>query len=307
VRVSGAKLMTMREAVARFIPDGASVCMGTALEALLPFAAGHELIRQRRRDLTLIGPISDMLFDQLVGAGCVRRIVAAWVGNVSAGLGHNYRRAVEHGIPRAIEVEDHSNLTMAFALQAGALGTPYLPIRSLLGTGLVESNRTFKTGADPWTGAPLILVPALVPDVAVLHVQRADAEGRAHVWGTLGVTRQAALAARRIVLVAEEILPRERILSDPGLVLAPETKVAAVVHEPYGAFPSPVQGYYRRHHESFTRYHDETRTADGTRAWLDRVVHGVDDWPGFLARVGPDVLTPLRTTSLPSVPLDYGA
>ena len=300
--------MTMREAVARFIPDGASVCMGTALEAAIPFAAGHELIRQRRRDLTLIGPISDMLFDQLVGAGCVRRIIAAWVGNVSAGLGHNYRRAVEKGVPAAIEVEDHSNLTLAFGLQAGALGVPYLPTRSLLGSGLAESNPTFKAGTDPWSGAPLLLVPALVPDVAVLHVQRADEDGRAHFWGTLGVTRPAALAARRVIIVAEEIRSRNRILSDPGLVLTPETKVAAVVHEPFGAYPSPVQGCYRRHHDFFGRFHEESRTVEGNRAWLDRFIHSVDDWQGFLGVVGADVLDTIRITRpLPSDPLDYGA
>jgi glutaconate CoA-transferase, subunit A len=306
--VAEGKLMTMREAVARFIPDGASVCMGTALEAAIPFAAGHELIRQRRRDLTLIGPISDMLFDQLVGAGCVRRIIAAWVGNVSAGLGHNYRRAVEKAVPGPVEVQDHSNLTLAFALQAGALGVPYLPARSLLGTGLAESNPTFKAGTDPWSGVPLLLVPALVPDVAVLHVQRADEDGRAHFWGTLGVTRPAALAARRVIIVAEEIRPRSRILSDPGLVLTPEIKVAAVVREPFGAYPSPLQGCYRRHHDFFGRFHEESRTVEGNRAWLDRFIHGVDDWPGFLAVVGPDVLETIRITRpLPSDPLDYGA
>src|SRR5262249_37583091 len=298
----------MHEAVARFVPDGASVCMNTALEALIPFAAGHEIIRQRRRDLTLIGPISDMLFDQLVGAGCVRRIVAAWVGNVSAGLGHNYRRAVERGTPAPLEVEDHSNLTMAFALEAAALGVPYLPARSILGTGLLESNPTFRTGADPWSGAPLVLVPALAPDVAILHVQRADEQGAAHVWGTLGVTRPAALAARRVIVVAEDIRPREEILSDPGLVLAPEMKIAAVVHQPFGAFPSPVQGHYRRHHEFFGRDHDESRTVDGPRAWLERWVFGVDDWRGFLDRVGRDVLDALRVTPAPcSAPIDYGA
>ena len=300
--------MRMQEAVARFIPDGASVCMGTALEAAIPFAAGHELIRQGRRDLTLIGPISDMLFDQLVGAGCVRRIIAAWVGNVSAGLGHNYRRAVEKGVPAPVEVEDHSNLTLAFALQAGALGVPYLPTRSLLGTGLAESNPTFKAGTDPWSGAPLLLVPALVPDVAVLHVQRADEDGRAHFWGTLGVTRPAALAARRVIIVAEEIRPRNRILSDPGLVLTPEIKVAAVVHEPFGAYPSPVQGCYRRHHDFFGRFHGESRTVEGNRAWLDRFIHGVDDWQGFLGVVGTDVLDTIRIARpLYSDPLDYGA
>lgn len=298
----------MREAVARFVPDGASVCLNTAIEALIPFAAGHELIRQRRRDLTLIGPISDMLFDQLVGAGCVSRVIAAWVGNVSAGLGHNYRRAVEHAVPAPIEVQDHSNFTMALALQAGALGAPYLPTRALLGSDILRSNPTFKESTDPWSGAPLVLVPALVPDVAVLHVQRADEDGRAHVWGTFGVTRQAALAARQAIIVAEEIWPRERMLSDPGLVLVPEIKVAAVVHEPFGAFPSPVQGCYRRHHDFFKRYHDETRTVDGNQRWLDQWVFGVDDWKGFLDRVGSEVLEQIRIRQhLFSEPLDYGA
>ncbi len=302
------KVMTMREAIARFVPDGTSICLNTALEALIPFAAGHELIRQRRRDLTLIGPISDMLFDQLIGAGCVRRIIAAWVGNVSAGLGHNYRRAAEKGVPVPIEVEDHSNLTMAFALQAGALGIPYLPVRSLLGTGLLDSNPTFKRSTDPWSGDPLLLVPALVPDVAILHVQRADEDGRAHVWGTLGVTRPAALAARRVILVTEEIVPREHILSDPNLVLTPEIKVVAVVDQPLGAFPSPVQGYYARHHDSFHRFHEESRTVEGFHRWLEHWVLGVPDWEGFLARLGHPIVESVRIRHpLLSKPLDYGA
>ena len=298
----------MRDAVARFVPDGASVCMGVALEALIPFAAGHELIRQRRRDLTLIGPISDILFDQLIGAGCVRRVIAAWVGNVSAGLGYNYRRAVEQRIPAPIEVQDHSNLTIAFALQAAALGAPYLPTRSLLGTDLPRANPTFKEAADPWSGAPLLLVPAIAPDVAILHVQRADEEGHAHVWGTLGVTRPAALAARQVILVAEEIRPREHILSDPGLVLTPALKVAAVVHQPFGAFPSPVQGHYRRHHDFYHRFHEESRTVEGFARWLAHWVHEVPDWPGFLSRLDAGVLDGLRVTRpLLSAPLDYGA
>ena len=298
----------MHEAVARFVPDGASVCMGTALEALIPFAAGHEIMRQRRRGLTLVGPISDMLFDQLVAAGCVRRIQAAWVGNVSAGLGHNYRRAVERGIPHRIEVEDHSNLTIAAALQAGAMGAPYVPTRSLLGTGLLQSNPTFKEARDPFSGDPIVLIPALMPDVAILHVQRADADGHAHCWGTLGVTREAALAAKRVILVAEELLPRERLLSDPGLILVPTLKVAAVVHEPFGAYPSPVQGCYRRAHDFYHRYHEDSRTEGGMRAWLDRWVYGVKDWPGFLDLLGHGARAAVRITSPRlSEPLDYGA
>jgi glutaconate CoA-transferase subunit A len=298
----------MHEAVARFVPDGASVCMGTALEALIPFAAGHELIRQRRRDLTLVGPISDILFDQLIAGSCVRRIQAAWVGNVSAGLGHNYRRAVERGVPHPVEVEDHSNLTIAAALQAGAMGAPYLPTRSLLGTGLLDSNPSFKQARDPFSGDPVVLIPALTPDVAILHVQRSDPEGHAHCWGTLGVTRQAALAAKRVIIVAEEIRPRELILSDPGLVLAPAFKVAAVVHEPFGAYPSPVQGCYRRGHDFFHRYHEESRSEEGTRAWLDRWVYGVANWKGFLGVLGEEVLRNVRITAPRlSEPLDYGA
>src|SRR5919106_2080062 len=169
------KLTTMSDAISRFVPAGSSVCMGTALEAAIPFAAGHEIIRQRVPDLTLIGPISDALFDQLIGAGCVARFVGAWVGNVSSGLGHNYRRAAEKGIPRPIAVEDHSNFTIALALLAATLGAPYIPTRSLLGTSFLDSNVGLRRATDPWSGDPVVLVPAIVPDVTIVHVQRADA------------------------------------------------------------------------------------------------------------------------------------
>ena len=302
------KLVSLREAITRFVPDGSSVCMGTALEAAIPYAAGHELIRQGRRGLTLVGPISDILFDQLVGAGCVSRIVAAWVGNVSEGLGHNYRRACEQGIPAPLAVEDHSNLSLAMALLAGSTGAPYIPTRSLLGTGLLESNPSFRTAADPWSGAPVVLIPALTPDVAILHVQRADAEGHAHAWGTLGVTREAALAARRVIVVAEEIRTTDEILGDPNLVLAPPGKIAAIVHEPFGAYPSPLQGFYARDHDFFARYHAETRTVEGMGAWLAHWVLEPGDWKAFLARVGAARLEALRPTApRPALPVDLGA
>ena len=301
------KLMSMKEGIARFVPDGASVCMGTALEALIPFAAGHELIRQGKRDLTLVCPISDMLFDQVIGAGCARRVIGAWVGNVTAGLGYNYRRAIEHGIPHTLEVEDHSNFTISLALLAGSLGAPYIPTHSLLGTSLLESNPTFKRGTDPWSGDPVVLVPALNPDLAILHVQRSDAEGNSHCWGALGITREAAFAAKGVILVAEEIWPTERILADPNLVLVPSLKTLAVVHEPWGALPSPVQGFYGRDHDFYTRYHEESKTPEGFRAWLEKWVLGVDDWKGFLELLGPAALERLKAKRrLLSEPLDYG-
>jgi len=309
------KLCSMRDAVARFVPDGASVVLGTALESLIPFAAGHELIRQRRRDLTLVGPISDTLFDQLIGAGCVARVVAAWVGNVSAGLGHNYRRAAEHGVPRSLEVVDHSNYTLALALLAGAHGVPYLPTRSVLGSDLPNSNPTLRVVRDqsqetPDTrtlGEPLVLVPALQPDVAILQVQRADADGNAHAWGNLGVTREAGMASQRVILVAEEIVPRDVILSDPNRVLLPGFRVDAVVHEPFAAHPSPVQGYYGRDHDYFDEYHAQTRTREGFAAWLGDWVEGVPDRAGYLARLGEG----RREALLPrehryAAPVDYG-
>src|SRR5262245_47006470 len=150
------KVLSLTEAVRQHVPDGATVALGTALECLIPFAAAHELIRQGRRDLTLVGPISDICFDQLVAAGCVRRIVAAWVGNVQHGSGYAFRRALEQGIPRPVEVEDHSNFSIALALEAAALGVPYLPTRSLLGSDVLRRNPRLRVVPCPFTGDPLV-------------------------------------------------------------------------------------------------------------------------------------------------------
>jgi glutaconate CoA-transferase subunit A len=275
------KLLPLAEAVARFVPDGASVALGMALESLIPFTAGHELIRQQRRDLELIGPISDMLFDQLIGAGCVRRVTAAWVGNVSAGLGHNYRRAVEQAIPAPIELEEHSNFSVGLALQAAAMGVPYLPTRTLLGSDLARRNPRITPAASG-----LLHVAALQPDVAILHVQRADVEGHAHCWGNLGLSKEAGLAARRVILVAEEIAPPEVILSDPNRILLPPHKVAAVVHEPGGAHPSPVQGVYGRDHAAFGEYHQLSRSREGFLSWLEEWVLDVADRREYIAKLG---------------------
>jgi glutaconate CoA-transferase subunit A len=285
------KLMALDEALERFVPDGASVAMGTALEALIPFAAGHALIRQRRTDLELIGPISDMLFDQLIGAGTVRRVTAAWVGNVSAGLGHNYRRATEQRIPRKLELEEHSNFSVGLGLLAAAMGVPYLPTRTLLGSDLARRNARIEL-AEP--GLHHIL--AIEPDVAILHVQRADVEGHAHCWGNLGITREAGLAARNVILSAEQIVDAQVILSDPNRILLPPHRVSAVVHAPGGAHPSPVQGFYARDHAFFAEYHQATRERDGFLRWLDEWVLEVADLEHYRRKLGPrfEALRPTR-------------
>ncbi len=199
----------MADAVKRFIPDSSSVALGLSLEPLIPFAAGHEMIRQGRRELELVGPISDALFDQLIGAGCVRRVTAAWVGNVSEGLGHCYRRACEERIPRQLEVRDHSNFSISMALWAAAWNVPSLPTRTLLGSDMLRTN----PGLDAIDG--LVHVGAVRPDVAIVHVQRADEMGRAHAWGPMGITEEAGLAADRVIITCEQLVDAELSLSDP--------------------------------------------------------------------------------------------
>ena len=278
------KLMTLAEAIDRFVPDGSTVALGTALEALIPFAAGHEMIRQRRRDLELVGPISDALFDQLIGAGCARRITAAWIGNVSEGLGHCYRRAVEDGMPRTLEVHDHTNFSIALALWAAAWNVPSLATRTLLGSDILGTNPNL-TVTDG-----LVDVSAVHPDVAVVHVQRADEMGRAHAWGPLGITEEAGLAAQRIVITCEELVDEAVTLSDPNRILFPETKVVAVVHEPGGAHPAPVQGYFKRDHSFFRDYATESRTSGGFDTWLKRWVLDVPDRAAYLERLDVEAL-----------------
>src|SRR5919197_4364414 len=183
------KLLSMREAVARFVPDGGSVLLGAALESLIPFAAGHEIIRQGKKDLTLVGPISDILFDQMIGAGCVKEVIAAWVGNVMMGSAYNFRRAVEQD---GMKVFNMTNFTVALALQAGAMGVPFLPTRTALGSDVTKGNHFFNQIFSPFEGKePLWAVRALNPDVTIVHVQRADREGNAHCWGNLGVMVEA--------------------------------------------------------------------------------------------------------------------
>lgn len=290
--------MTMAQAIESFIRDGATVALGVALEPLIPFAAGHEIIRQRRRDLELVGPISDSLFDQLIGAGCVRRVTAAWVGNVSEGLGHCYRRACEAQVPLPLEVHDHSNFSISMALWAAAWNVPSLPTRTLLGSDILRTNPGITSDGE------LVHVQAVRPDVAIVHVQRADELGRAHAWGPLGITEEAGLAAGRVIITCEELVDAAVILSDPNRILLPETKVVAVVHEPGGAHPSPVQGHFKRDHAFYRAYADQSRSVDGYQAWLDRWVTGVDDRAAYLEGVDIESLRIKRHRY--SSPADFG-
>jgi glutaconate CoA-transferase subunit A len=302
--MASSKLTGLSDALSRWVRDGDAVALGTAQETLIPFAAGHEIIRQQKQGLTLIGPISDMLFDQLIGAGCVRKIRAAWVGNVITGSGYNFRRAVEQG---RLEVEDHSILTLTSALTAGKLGIPFLPTRTALGSDLYKTNTALKSFTCPFTGELLTAVRAIQPDVTIIHAQRADRYGNAHVWGNLGVTREACLAGRRVIVTAEEIVETDVISSDPNRVVTPGFLVQAVVHAPWGAHPSPVPGYYNRDHKAFIEYRDASRTARNFRAWKRKWVddvHGSDDYRALLSKKRIEQLA--LTQHVMSAPADFG-
>jgi len=281
------KLVSMRDAIAEFVSDGASVALGLQMEQMIPFAAGHEIIRQKRRGLTLIGPISDILFDQMIAAGSVERVIAAWMGNVMMGSAYNFRRAVEQDRLRVVNM---SNLAVALALQAGAMGVPFLPTWTALGSHLVKGNEFFAEITSPFASprepVKLHAIRALRPDVAIVHLQRADREGNAHCWGNFGVMIEAVRAARRVIVVAEEIVDAEVIASDPNRTVIPGFLVNAVVESRYGAHPSPVQGYHKRDDAFFRQYHEQTKTKQDTEAWLSRWVYGVADRRAYMNQLG---------------------
>ena len=301
------KIRSLHDAVAQEVEDGMSIAMGCGLESLIPFAASYEIIRQKKNNLTLIAPISDMQFDQLIGAGCAKKIIASWVGNVAAGLGHNYRRAAEAGIPRPIEIEEHSNFTIGLGLQAAATGLSFLPTKTVRGSDFRSGNQ-FASVRCPFTNEELLAVRAIKPDVAILHVQRADREGNAHAWGNFGVMREAAFAAKRVILTCEEIVDHDVILSDPNRNVIPGFVVTSVVHEPFGSHPSPTQGYTRRDDNFYFEYHKETRSREGFEQWLQKWVLDVKDHRGFLELLGKERMERLRPQGnlfAPAVSFNY--
>lgn len=298
------KLTVLSEAVSTLVPDGSAVALGTAQETLIPFAAGHEIIRQRKHGLTLIGPISDILFDQIIGAGCADKVRAAWVGNVITGSGYNFRRAVESG---RITIEDHSILTLVTALTAGKMGVPFMPTGTALGSDLYQTNPNLKTMACPFTGRKLTAVRAIEPDVTIIHAQRSDEYGNAHVWGNMGITREACLASRSVIVTTEEIVAPEVINSDPNRVVTPGFRVTAVVHAPWGAHPSPAPGHYNRDHRAFLEYRDASRTEEAFRLWLKKWVDDIRIPADYQGLIGKDRLRELALKKhLFSEPVDYG-
>jgi glutaconate CoA-transferase subunit A len=264
-----ADIVTLREAVATLIHDGDIVAM-EGFTHLIPFAAGHEVIRQKRRDLTLVRMTPDLIYDQLIGAGCARRLIFSWGGNPGVGSLHRFRDAVEHDWPRPLEVEEHSHAAMANAYVAGAANLPFALFRGYAGSDLPRCNDRIKSVNCPFTGEVLTAVPSLRPDVTVIHAQRADRDGNVLIRGILGVQKEAVLSAKRALITVEEIV--DDLGADPNACLLPHWVASAVCVVPRGAHPSYAYGYYDRDNRFYQEWDNIARTREGFQTWLDQHV-----------------------------------
>ncbi len=294
----------MREAIARFVRDGDTVVI-EGFTHLICFAAGHEIIRQGRRDLTLARLTPDLIYDQMIAAGCARKLVFSWAGNPGVGSLHAFRRAIEgRETERRLEIEEYSHFGMVARFSAGAARLPFWPLRNYMGTDLAKANPRIKTVACPYTGEALATVPALNPGVTIVHAQRADAAGNTQMWGLVGVQKEAAFASERVIVVAEELVDEEVIRSDPNRTVIPSMIVSAVVVEPWGAHPSYAQGYYDRDNDFYVAWESISRDPSRLQRYLDEFVHGVPDRAAYLEKQ-PQV-TRLKAKERFSAGVNYG-
>jgi glutaconate CoA-transferase subunit A len=274
----------MRDAIATHVHDGDSVAL-EGFTHLICFAAAHEIIRQKRRNLTLCRLTPDLVADQMIAAGCISKLVFSWAGNPGAGSLHAFRRVASQ-----LQLDEYSHFGMVSRFAAGAAGLPFWPLRDYADTDLPLANKNIRQVECPFTGEQLAAVPALIPDVTIVHAQRADANGNAQMWGVIGVQKEAAFAAKRVVVVAEEIVDESVIRSDPNRTIVPSFVVDAVVHEPWGAHPSYVQGYYDRDNEFYVAWEDISRDEARLQAYLDAFVYGVSDRAEYVRRASLDHL-----------------
>jgi len=296
------KVVTLREAVAAHLHDGDTLAI-EGFTHLISFAAAHEVIRQGRRDLTLARLTPDLVYDQMVAAGCASRLVFSWLGNPGVGSLHAIRRAIEGG---TLEIEEYSHHGMVARYAAGASRLPFFPLRSYDGSDLAAVNPLIRRVASPYDGEEISVVPPLNPDLTIIHAQRADAEGNVQAWGIVGVQREAALAARRVIAVVEELVDSSVIRDDPDRTLLPGTVVDAVCVEPFGAHPSFAQGHYDRDNAFYREWDAIGRDPARLAAWLDAWVYRLDGRADYVRRMGP-TLDALRPEPRPSGSVDYGS
>jgi glutaconate CoA-transferase subunit A len=300
------KVTSMRDAVAALVHDGDVVAI-EGFTHLICFAAGHEIIRQRKRDLTLARLTPDLIYDQMVAAGTARKLVFSWLGNPGVGGLHAIRRRVEDADPAPLELEEYSHFGMVGRYTAGASNLPFFPLRSYFETDLPKANPLIRPIRSPFGEETVYAVPPLKPDVTVVHAQRADADGNTQMWGLLGCQKEAAFAAERVIVVVEELVDEAVIRADPNRTVIPGLIVDAVVVEPFGAHPSYVQGAYDRDNHFYRDWESISRDAAATAAWLDEWVYGVSGRAEYVEKLGAERVASLRPSGeAPSGSVDYG-
>jgi len=296
------KLMLLSEAVRNFIHPGETV-YAAGFTHLIPFAAGHEIIRQGIHELVLARATPDLIYDQMVAAGCARKIIFSYMGNPGVGSLRIVRAEIEAG---NLEWEEYSHFAMISRLQAGATGLPFMPMNPTAAIDLENVNTNYRRVTDPFSGGEVVVVPALIPDVAIVHVQRADADGNAHIWGIIGEQKEAAFAARKVILTTEEIVDEQIIRSDPNRTLIPGFLVDAVCHVPYCSHPSYTQGYYDRDNAFYLEWDKISQDRKAVLNWLDEWVYGVNDRLEYWQKLGSETHTRLEVADRSSVPVNYG-
>ncbi len=295
----------MREAVSRFVSNGDTIAI-EGFTSFICFAAAHEIIRQQKTDLTLCRLTPDLIYDQMVAAGVARKLVFSYLGNPGVGSLHCIRRAIEKGIPNPLELEEYSHFGMVGRYTAGASKLPFFPLRSYIGSDIPTANDRIQFVGDPYSDDRIAVVPPLNPDVTIVHAQRADADGNTQLWGLLGVQKEAAFAAEKVIVVVEEIVDQQIIRRDPNRTLIPGIIVNAVVQEPFGAHPSYVQGYYDRDNMLYLEWDKISRDPGLTQEWLAEWVYDVSSREGYLEKLGEEYLEKLKPGELSASSIDYG-
>jgi glutaconate CoA-transferase subunit A len=295
----------MRDAIGELVRDGDVVAI-EGFTHLICFAAGHEIIRQRRRDLTLCRLTPDVVYDQMVAAGVASKLVFSWLGNPGVGSLHAIRRRVESADPEPLELEEYSHFGMVSRYVAGASGLPFLPLRSYAESDLPAVNPKIVPMTSPYGGGTVYAVPPLNPDVAIVHTQRADRNGNAQIWGFLGCQKEAAFAAERVIVVCEELIDEATLRSDPNRTVIPGLIVDAVVLEPKACHPSFAQGFYDRDNRFYVEWDAISRDPERLDAWLDEWVYSISSHREYVAKLGAERWAALAPGEAYSQPINYG-
>ena len=293
----------MHDAISRHVHDGDTVVI-EGFTHLICFAAGHEIIRQGRTNLTLARLTPDLIYDQMIAAGCARKLIFSWAGNPGVGSLHAFRRATEGQSP-SLALEEYSHFGMVARFSAGAARLPFWTMRDYAGTDMPGANPDIRSVTCPYTGERLATVPALNPDVTIIHAQRADADGNTQIWGLVGVQKEAAFASRRVIVVVEQLVDTAVIRADPNRTLIPGLIVSAVVVEPWGAHPSYAQGFYDRDNDFYVAWEKISRDPARLSGYLDEFVRGVPDRAGYLAR-HPGLVQRLQAKQQVCAGVNYG-